>query len=381
MRVMIVAAFDYYDDIRIKYVRNYFLNCGFQVNCVITDYSHMSKKKSELSNNYIKIKTKPYGKNISIKRLYSHIDFSRKALKVIKDYNPDLLYSIIPPNSLAWCSAKYKKAHPNTILIYDLFDLWPETMPINKMPKLLKLPFVLWGKLRNNSLPYADFVITECDLYQNELEIELKNSKCDSVYICKKKHPIYKVNDFNNYKIEICYLGSINNIIDISIIEKILVAINNHKEVILHIIGDGENRDALINQIKKHNIAVNFYGKVFEEQEKKKIMKKCDFGLNIMKESVVVGLTMKSIDYFEAGLPILNNIKSDTYGIVEKNKIGYNIFAHNIESIAKEISNLSEVELQEMKNNTEQVFENYFSVRAFEEKLECVMEMVMKEHK
>ena len=37
-----------------------------------------------------------------------------------------------------------------------------------------------------------------------------------------------------------------------------------------------------------------------------------------MKDSVFVGLTMKSIDYFEAGLPILNTIKGDTWKFVDE---------------------------------------------------------------
>ena len=36
-----------------------------------------------------------------------------------------------------------------------------------------------------------------------------------------------------------------------------------------------------------------------------------------MKQEVFVGLTMKSIDYFEAGLPIINNIHGDTWNIVK----------------------------------------------------------------
>ena len=43
-----------------------------------------------------------------------------------------------------------------------------------------------------------------------------------------------------------------------------------------------------------------------------------------MKKSVCVGLTMKSIDYFEFGLPIINNIKGDTWNAVEEYGIGIN---------------------------------------------------------
>ena len=38
-----------------------------------------------------------------------------------------------------------------------------------------------------------------------------------------------------------------------------------------------------------------------------------------------VGLTMKSMDYFEAGLPVINNIHGDTWDIIEREKIGVNL--------------------------------------------------------
>ena len=51
-------------------------------------------------------------------------------------------------------------------------------------------------------------------------------------------------------------------------------------------------------------------------------MNRCHFGLNIMKSSVCVGLTMKSVDYFRFGLPIINNIPGDTRQLVEEKGIG-----------------------------------------------------------
>lgn len=41
-----------------------------------------------------------------------------------------------------------------------------------------------------------------------------------------------------------------------------------------------------------------------------------------MKDNVCVGLTMKSIDYFQHGLPIINNIQEDTTEIVKQYKVG-----------------------------------------------------------
>ena len=42
-----------------------------------------------------------------------------------------------------------------------------------------------------------------------------------------------------------------------------------------------------------------------------KIINQCHYALNIMKKDVCVGMTMKSLDYFSFGIPIVNNIEGD----------------------------------------------------------------------
>ncbi|WP_249869219.1 hypothetical protein [Oceanobacillus saliphilus] len=96
------------------------------------------------------------------------------------------------------------------------------------------------------------------------------------------------------------------------------------KPVTLHIIGDGEKKEELIDCAKLSGATVIYHGKIYDQNKKQQIFDCCHYGLNIMKDSVFVGLTMKSIDYFEAGLPIINNIRGDTWDLVEKHGIGIN---------------------------------------------------------
>ena len=80
--------------------------------------------------------------------------------------NPDLIHCLIPCNSLTKEMAIYKKNHDCT-LIFDVIDLWPETMPISKFKD--KFPFTLWRNLRDDYLQYGDKVFVECDLYKDVL--------------------------------------------------------------------------------------------------------------------------------------------------------------------------------------------------------------------
>ena len=82
-----------------------------------------------------------------------------------------------------------------------------------------------------------------------------------------------------------------------------------------------------------------------------------------MKQSVVVGLTMKSIDYFEGGLPIINNIHGDTWEIVLREKIGYNI---DKEKNCKDIIKYE----AKMRERVRKVYEREFGIDTFRKKVQ-----------
>jgi len=371
MKVVIVNCFDTYED-RIDLVYDFFISRDHDVSVVQSDYRHFKKiKRTKKKKDFIFVESKPYYKNVSVARLASHYKFSKKAFELVENLKPDLLYVVVPPNSLAKFAAIYKKKHRYVKLIFDLIDLWPETMPVGKIKGLP--PFVFWKSMRDKSLIKADLVITECNLYQLILKNVLKDIKTETVYLAQKERIIESQSVFNKNEIHLCYLGSINNVIDIPKIKKIISLIHEIKPVTLHIIGDGEGKQILIDEIKSVGANVEYHGKIYDPQKKQEIFDKCQFGLNIMKDTVCVGLTMKSIDYFQAGLPILNNIQADTAYLVEKYKIGINVSGENVEDIAKKVTNVNDQELMSMSDNTYKMFSCLFSDEAFNSKLQEVI--------
>jgi glycosyltransferase involved in cell wall biosynthesis len=378
MKAVCISCFNHYEN-RVRYIENFLISRGYEVKNITADFEHIEKKRRTIERkNEIFIHTMPYYNNLSLRRILSHFLFSKNAITKLNSFKPDLLYIIIPPNYLVKLASKYKKKYGVT-LIYDLYDLWPESLPFVKKKKIFSLPLSYWAKLRDDFLFNADVVITECELYQSKLKSQLFGIKTDTLYLTKYDSKLnIKQDKLNCDLVNVCYLGSINNIIDIVLIKKLLQAINKIKPVNMYIIGDGESREQFIDIIQSTGIKVHFFGKIFNEQKKKEILTKCLFGLNIMKNTVCVGLTLKSIDYFEAGLPILNNIKADTAKIVENYEIGFNITDKNIEEVAMKVANLDLKRLLIMKDRTRQAFEKLFSHEAFNKKLEVILSDIVK---
>lgn len=115
-----------------------------------------------------------------------------------------------------------------TKLIFDVIDMWPETMPVKRIEKLL--PIQLWKSLRDKWIDIADHVVTECDLYHTKLCIDKK--KMSTIYLAREIKPFNGNPNPPDDKYALCYLGSINNIIDIPIVGKIISELSKEKPVV-----------------------------------------------------------------------------------------------------------------------------------------------------
>lgn len=359
MNIVIVSCFDSPSDDRTHLLKDV-LECeGHRVSVITSNFWHIQKSiRTDCPDGFELVPVRPYFKNLSAARLRSHADFSRDAITLAGQKNPDLLWVLVPPNSLVRRAVQYKHSHPDVRLVFDLIDLWPESLPGVGLLKQLP-PFSQWRGLRDRYINAADLVVTECSLYWDKLR-----DHCDQ----DKLHTLYWSKEATNWtkrevlppegRISLCYLGSINNIIDIPCIGEIIRNID--LPVTLHIIGKGERKDELIQTAQKAGAEVIFHGAIYDSQEKKKIFDQCHFGLNIMKDSVSVGLTIKSIDYFDGELPIINNIKGDTWKFVQQYPIGIN-YSPNTKLDSQVL-----LDLQKNRHEVRTFFEQYLSKDAFQ---------------
>ena len=337
-KAILISCFDWYEG-RFKPIRDYLVNKGFKVEILLSDFEHIDKVYVSNPNqecNYVHVPS--YKTNISLQRIWSHICFGKQVGLWIRKLQPDLIYQVLPPNNTACYCAKYKKQHPECKYIVDVIDLWPESLPLNILRKTF--PAKIWANFRNDSLRLADHVFLECGLYEEKLKGVVPNLKEKSsiLYLFKEQtseerelvlktiEEYEKERTQRNNKVILGYLGSINNIIDIEGICSVVKSLKmQNLAVEVRIIGDGEAKENFFSLLEASGAEVNYFGKIFDQLEKIKILGPCDYGLNMMKENISVGLTIKCIDYFSMGLPIINNIKGDSWSILEKFKIGINI--------------------------------------------------------
>lgn len=371
MKAILISCFGYYE-LRLKHVEKVLQQRGYEVKVVFSNFDHILKKTATYENkNLILVDVPSYKKNISFKRMFSHLMFSHNLNAVLKTEKPDLIYALVPPNTIARSVIRYKEANINTKVIFDVFDLWPESFPIGTS----KFPlFIPWKNIRNKALKKADYVFLECEYYRKYINEYLPMHKNDVLYLSKSEMEKELTYNIDSEQLNFCYLGSINHIIDIDAIVSFLVNVKKNRAIKLHIIGDGENKTRFLDLLDENNINYQFYGKVFDDNEKSKIFQECHFGINMYTENVVIGLTMKSLDYFQVGLPTINMNIYDTGHLVEEYQSGYNLNNERMENVVAEISSLTLAEWNEMHINTLKMFNELFSSIACEGKLNIIFD-------
>ena len=212
MVVALVYAFDTCLD-RVQLLKKYYTSRGYEVKSVTSNFSHRKKAVYDPSTDVV-IPVREYHKNLSLDRILSHKQFAKGARKALCEIQPDLVHCIIPCNSLVKEMSKYKKEHGDAKIIYDIIDLWPESMPIEKYKDLL--PFKIWKNTRDKYLSSGDVIFCECDLFKQYL-------RCGKVlYWSIDRDCLPMSPDLKEDELQFCYLGSKNNIIDISMITAFL---------------------------------------------------------------------------------------------------------------------------------------------------------------
>ena len=344
-----------------KFVNDY-VKKGYDVIYVTSDFDHMTKKRycfNEYKNSK-QLHVISYKKNLSISRILSHLMFSYKTFYMLLACKPELVYVEVPNNSLVKSSAKYKKIN-NAEIIVDVFDMWPESMPVKTKNMIVNWGFDIWRNFRNKNLKFADQIWIECDYYRELLSAQKINLSMETKYLKLKNAETSIEMKVSEEEIDLCYLGSINNIIDISLIEKIVSEFAKNKRTRIHIIGDGERKDEFLEILKQNSIEIIDHGKVYEIDKLQEIFNQCWFGINVLREDLAIGITMKSISYFRGGLPIINTVQGDTSRFVEECNIGINVDRHDVKSCVLRILNITKDDLACMKNNTRNLFEQKFA--------------------
>ena len=152
-RVVVISGTNHYEERAKSVIEEY--QKEHEVIYLTSDFDHVTKKWYKIDLPFAKqLHVLSYKKNISVSRILSHIIFSVKTFFCLCNLKPDIVYVEIPHNTLATATKWYKRFH-KCELIMDIFDMWPESLPMKSNNAVFQLACRVWRSFRNNNLKYA----------------------------------------------------------------------------------------------------------------------------------------------------------------------------------------------------------------------------------
>lgn len=359
MNITIISCFDI-NDYRVNVLKRTLEAEGHSVSVLISNFRHLQKcKRASCSPGMEMIPVRPYYGRFSTARIFSHMRFAREALARAEKLRPDVLWVLAPPNSLVREAALYKNRRPQTRLILDFMDLWPESMPVRGF-RWTPAGW-LWRGLRDSYINAADTVAAESDAYWRVLERHCDRQKLRTLYTDRglrlrelKAHP-------PKDKIALCFLGEVNQSVDFQAVERLIRQMDSPVE--LHIVGDGAQAERLCRGAEDAGAEVVFHGRVYAPEKKHAIFDGCHCGLNLLTRDAGPRITMKSVDYLKNSLPMINNVEGDTWRFVERYAVGLNYDG------STGLSSANLLALQCRREQIQMIYNTYFAEKAFTLKL------------
>lgn len=388
---------------RFRYLCEFLVKKGYEVDLITTTFQHWEKKQRDLES--VDQKSYPFGikfiyepgyrKNIDLRRVRSHkiaAENLRKLLEKEGDY--DLIYAEIPPNDVALAAAEY--AHRNKIpFVADVNDLWPEAMRmVFDIPIVNDLLFYPLKRDAEKVYSLTSGVIGTSDEYRDR---PFLNQKRDVL-----KETVYVGNEISVFDREaeqhadevqkeegtfwVTYAGTIGTSYDIRTM--VLAAEELMKQgktkIRFQILGDGPTREMLENLAKERKIQnVKFTGYVPYEQMAAYLVKS-DVLINSFVRKAPQSIVTKIGDYLAAGKPMINTCMSPEFRKkVEQDGFGINIEPEDVRELVNAVEWMyeNEAERNDMGNRARKIAEEQFDRPVSYGKIEAMISSLITKRK
>lgn len=314
-----------------------------------TDFNHSEKKfkiknenelNSRLTTVYLSVPS--YSRNLSIRRLYSHLVFSYKLMRYLNRLTekPDIVICAMPTSTSAYIAGHYCKKN-NISFVVDVIDLWPDSLiPLFRQKTFSKILFYPWQLLTEKAYKMANYISGESLAYALVAHKHNPDAPWSYTYLgvnVNQTNELVKLSKIHLAKPEdeiwICYGGNLGNSYDFdSVLNAIKYIHDKNIKYRMFFVGEGEKRSLIQKYAVKNSLNIEITGRL-EYMDYLKYLTASDIGINSFLEGSLVAHSFKFNDYASSNLFILNNLAGETAEMIVRYKIGLNFNRNNLSKI------------------------------------------------
>jgi glycosyltransferase involved in cell wall biosynthesis len=348
------------------------------VEVITTDFDHWTKTRKEKKQiapigKIVYLKTLPYYDNASVMRLISHLVFSFSAgVYFLRNRKrASIVYATLPFNTLAWFVLRNAG---NRWKIADITDIWPDVLPFSfRLQKVFKPIFALWRKFFYEAVASADVMMAVSDSFFEET-LKYVNANCQShrFYLAE----VGLLRDVpKNDLLTVAYSGNLGRLYDFETLLEVL-SVRGAGTIQLVIVGDGDRREWLLEELSKREIPFRYFGSVYEPDRLGDILSRAHLGFNGFVNTSATFST-KASTYFSAGLPILNSMDGDLRDLVSERGLGFNYQGGDRTSLERCLAQIDREVLAKMSQNCIRFFASELERAKVREDMQCFLQRVL----
>jgi len=314
----------------------------------------------------------PSHNNNAVQRAINYISFSITSLifGLFMINKPNIIYAYHPPITVG-ISALALKFFFRIPLVYDIQDIWPDTLIATGMIKNKSI-LKLIGFISNLTYRLSDRLVVLSPGFKNLLiKRGVKKSKINVIYnwspIKIKNENIKKIIKKDNKNFNIVFAGNIGKAQSLGTIVKVAeILLKKESKAKFIIVGDGVDLMELKNEVNIRKITnLEFIPRVSQDKISKYLHLANALLVHLKNEDLFkITIPSKTQAYMAFGKPIIMAVKGDAARLIEKSRSGITCEPENYKQIAQRIERLISLEqyqLDIMGNNAAKFYEKNLS--------------------
>lgn len=224
----------------------------------------------DAENKILRTQIKPYRKKSAALRLFTYLTFINSAkhgdVRHFPEGSFDIVITSSPPLFVGLAACDIAKRH-GAKLVFDIRDVWPDIAVSMNIIKKGSMLHRLLESVHKRILKQTDRVIvttcTDMELiasksYPKEQIVKIPNgASLETFRILPPEQTKDKANELGiEDKFVICYSGSFNQgMNDVHSFVPLMKKLGNEKDIVLMLIGDGENLDEIQEAVKQNKLS------------------------------------------------------------------------------------------------------------------------------
>ncbi len=315
-----------------------FAKAGHDVTLWSSDFSHAHKKPRVLSGplegdgfQVRLVPTRPYPRNICLKRILSHRAFARRWLAMAeREKRPDLIIASMPPLSLGTAAAKFCR-RVGAAFIVDVQDAWPETFE-RIVPRFLLSPLRSAARCIYRS---ADGIGGVAQLYLSLAASYGAKAPMHLAPLGVQLPESIPEPPSMEGPLRLVYAGNMGKSYDLA---TVIDVVKDDPTLRLDLAGSGPDEPSL----RERAVScprITFHGYLSAEPLRN-LLASSHAALVPMFDDSLVGLPGKLGDYSSLHLPILNSLSGEAAKLIAEHYAGFTYTAGSRESLADVIAKL-----------------------------------------